>query len=99
MTRASFFLINSRQHVNHWATILITDFYDFSIAHNFFDRIIVDAVFNHMTGLGRSPPGTAGSDFNADSRDTLYFPAVPYDVNSFTPKSECPSSSGNCWFI
>ena len=49
-----------------------------------------------MTGLGRSPPGTAGSDFNADSRDTLYFPAVPYDVNSFTPKSECPSSSGNC---
>ncbi|XP_037799098.1 alpha-amylase-like [Penaeus monodon] len=54
-------------------------------------RIIVDAVVNHMTGLGRVGPGSGGSDFNADSLD---FPGVPFSSMDFTPRDHCPSSNG-----
>ncbi|XP_064105510.1 alpha-amylase-like [Macrobrachium nipponense] len=54
-------------------------------------RIIVDAVVNHMTGIGQSGTGSGGSSFNADNRD---FPGVPYGYNDFTPRDQCPSSDG-----
>jgi len=55
-------------------------------------RIIVDAVVNHMTGLGRTGQGSAGSNFNADNHD---FPGVPFGPNDFTPRDLCPSSNGD----
>ncbi|KAF0291644.1 Alpha-amylase 1 [Amphibalanus amphitrite] len=55
-------------------------------------RIYVDAVLNHMAGLGRSGQGIAGSSFNSDDHD---FPAVPYTVDDFNPRSKCPSTDGN----
>ncbi|XP_050739705.1 alpha-amylase-like [Eriocheir sinensis] len=54
-------------------------------------RIVVDAVVNHMTGLGRSGTGSGGSSFNADNLD---FPGVPFSSSDFTPRDMCPSSNG-----
>ena len=51
----------------------------------------MDAVLNHMAGLGRSGQGIAGSSFNSDNHD---FPAVPYTVDDFNPRSKCPSTDG-----
>ncbi|CAG5126335.1 unnamed protein product, partial [Candidula unifasciata] len=55
-------------------------------------RIIVDAVVNHMAGLGRSGTGTAGSPFNSDNHD---FPGVPFTAEHFHKRSDCPSGDGN----
>jgi len=55
-------------------------------------RIYVDAVVNHMSGMGRSGTGDGGSSYNADQ---LSFPGVPFSASDFTPRSMCPSSSGN----
>ncbi|CAG0902207.1 unnamed protein product [Darwinula stevensoni] len=55
-------------------------------------RIYVDAVLNHMAGLGRSGIGTAGSSFDSDAHD---FPGVPFTVADFTPRDMCPSHDGN----
>ncbi|XP_064112999.1 alpha-amylase-like isoform X2 [Macrobrachium nipponense] len=54
-------------------------------------RIFVDAVINHMAGVGRHGEGSAGSSFDSDARD---FPAVPYKADNFTPRDLCPSKSG-----
>lgn len=54
-------------------------------------RTYVDAVINHMTGLGRVGVSYDGSSYNGDNRD---FPGVPYTAEHFTPKNLCPSSSG-----
>ena len=54
-------------------------------------RIIVDAVVNHMAGLGRSGQGSGGSGFNSDNHD---FPGVPFGPNDFTPRDLCPSANG-----
>ncbi|XP_064112997.1 alpha-amylase-like isoform X2 [Macrobrachium nipponense] len=53
-------------------------------------RIFVDAVVNHMAGVGRQGKGSAGSSFNSDNRD---FPGVPYTAEHFTPRDICPSGS------
>ncbi|XP_032776971.2 alpha-amylase [Daphnia magna] len=55
-------------------------------------RTYVDAVINHMTGLGRVGVSYGGSSYNGDARD---FPGVPYTAEHFTPKNLCPSSDGN----
>ncbi|CAL1534471.1 unnamed protein product [Lymnaea stagnalis] len=55
-------------------------------------RVFVDAVVNHMAGLGRSGVGTAGSTFNSDARD---FPGVPFTKENFNDRSDCPSGDGN----
>ena len=54
-------------------------------------RIYVDAVLNHMAGLGRSGIGSAGSSFDSDAHD---FPGVPFTVEDFTPRDMCPSHDG-----
>ncbi|XP_041359720.1 alpha-amylase-like [Gigantopelta aegis] len=57
-------------------------------------RIYVDAVVNHMAGIGRSGVGTAGSHFDSDARD---FPGVPYSRQHFNDnhdKSRCHSTDG-----
>ncbi|KAK4293347.1 hypothetical protein Pmani_033953 [Petrolisthes manimaculis] len=54
-------------------------------------RIIIDAVVNHMTGLGRSGQGSGGSNFNGDNLD---FPGVPFSSSDFTPRDMCPSENG-----
>ncbi|KAK3792530.1 hypothetical protein RRG08_043156 [Elysia crispata] len=51
-----------------------------------------DIVLNHMAGTGRSGTGSAGSSFNSDKRD---FPGVPFTVQDFHTRAECPSGSGN----
>ena len=53
--------------------------------------IYVDAVLNHMAGLGRTGQGIGGSSFNSDEHD---FPGVPYTVDDFNPRSKCPSTDG-----
>ncbi|XP_055893860.1 alpha-amylase-like [Biomphalaria glabrata] len=55
-------------------------------------RVYVDAVVNHMAGLGRKGVGTAGSTFDSDARD---FPGVPYTKDNFNDRSDCPSHDGN----
>nr|AWU67110.1 putative alpha-amylase [Crangon crangon] len=55
-------------------------------------RIFVDAVVNHMAGLGRQGVGSAGTSFNSDNLD---FPGVPYTPEDFTPREMCPSGSGS----
>ncbi|KAK8732749.1 hypothetical protein OTU49_006906 [Cherax quadricarinatus] len=55
-------------------------------------RIFVDAVVNHMAGLGRQGYGSAGSPFDSDALD---FPGVPYGPEDFTPRDLCPSGDGN----
>ncbi|CAG0879313.1 unnamed protein product [Darwinula stevensoni] len=55
-------------------------------------RIYVDAVLNHMAGLGRSGTGTAGSSFDSDAHD---FPGVPFSRGDFTPRDMCPSGDGD----
>ncbi|KAK3725760.1 hypothetical protein RRG08_011494 [Elysia crispata] len=55
-------------------------------------RVYVDIVLNHMAGTGRSGTGSAGSSFNSDKRD---FPGVPFTVQDFHTRAECPSGSGN----
>ncbi|EFX81580.1 alpha amylase [Daphnia pulex] len=53
-------------------------------------RIYVDCVFNQMTpGSGT---GIGGSSVNGGS---MSYPAVPYGPNDFTPRSSCPSNSGD----
>ena len=52
----------------------------------------MDAVLNHMAGLGRSGTGSAGSSFNSDQHS---FPGVPFGPNDFHKRSDCPSASGN----
>lgn len=54
-------------------------------------RTYVDAIINHMSGLGRVGVSYDGSSYNGDNRD---FPGVPYTAEHFTPKNLCPSSSG-----
>ncbi|CAG0880034.1 unnamed protein product [Cyprideis torosa] len=54
-------------------------------------RIYVDAIINHMAALGRTGPGSGGSDFDGDAHD---FPAVPFSREHFTPREECPSGDG-----
>ena len=54
-------------------------------------RVFVDAVVNHMAGLGRSGTGSAGSPFDSDSHD---FPGVPYGPDDFTPSELCNSFDG-----
>ncbi|KAA0192642.1 hypothetical protein HAZT_HAZT001198 [Hyalella azteca] len=55
-------------------------------------RIFVDAVVNHMAGLGRSGTGSGGSSFDSDQHD---FPGVPYTDVDFTPREMCNSGDGN----
>ncbi|XP_059150386.1 alpha-amylase-like [Physella acuta] len=55
-------------------------------------RVYVDAVVNHMAGLGRKGVGTAGSTFDSDAKD---FPGVPYTKENFNDRSDCPSGDGN----
>ncbi|XP_065557068.1 alpha-amylase 1-like [Artemia franciscana] len=55
-------------------------------------RIIVDAVVNHMTGLGRLGTGHGGSTYDGDAHD---FPGVPFSREHFTPRDMCPSGDGN----
>ncbi|XP_055893859.1 alpha-amylase-like [Biomphalaria glabrata] len=55
-------------------------------------RVYVDAVVNHMAGLGRKGVGTAGSTFDSDARD---FPGVPFTKDNFNDRSDCPSGDGN----
>ncbi|XP_076311371.1 alpha-amylase-like isoform X1 [Tachypleus tridentatus] len=49
-------------------------------------RIYADIIINHMTGMGRSGIGTAGSSFNADAHS---FPGVPYSFSDFNDCSSC----------
>jgi len=53
-------------------------------------RIYVDAIINHMSGLGRSGTGTNGTYFNADLGD---FPGVPYTSSDF---HDCTNCGGCC---
>ena len=46
----------------------------------------MDAIINHMTGMGREGYGTAGSYYNADEGD---FPGVPYTMTDFHDCSHC----------
>ncbi|KAH9519299.1 Alpha-amylase A type-1/2 [Bulinus truncatus] len=55
-------------------------------------RVYVDAVVNHMAGLGRKGVGTAGSTFDSDAKD---FPGVPFTKENFNDRSDCPSHDGN----
>ncbi|KZS14665.1 Alpha-amylase 1 [Daphnia magna] len=55
-------------------------------------RTYVDAVINHMSGLGRLGVSYAGSPYDGDALD---FPGVPYSAEHFTPKDMCPSYDGN----
>ncbi|KAK3600013.1 hypothetical protein CHS0354_012680 [Potamilus streckersoni] len=55
-------------------------------------RVFVDAVVNHMAGLGRTGTGTAGSTFNSDNYD---FPGVPFSRQHFNMRDRCPSHDGN----
>ncbi|KAH9519300.1 Alpha-amylase A type-1/2 [Bulinus truncatus] len=55
-------------------------------------RIYVDAVVNHMAGLGRKGVGTAGSTFDSDKHD---FPGVPFTLENFNTRADCPSGDGN----
>ena len=50
-------------------------------------RIYVDGIINHMTGMGRSGQGTAGTNFDADNGD---FPGVPYSMSNFNGCETCP---------
>ena len=59
----------------------------------FFLRTYVDAVINHMTGLGRVGTSYDGSTYDGDAHD---FPGVPFSLEHFTPKNLCPSGDGNC---
>ena len=54
-------------------------------------RVYVDAVLNHMTGLGGNGTGDAGSYYDTDN---LIYTGVPYGAQDFTPCSQC--SSENC---
>ncbi|WP_034648133.1 carbohydrate-binding module family 20 domain-containing protein [Cellulomonas sp. HZM] len=49
--------------------------------------VIVDAVINHMAGVGRTGTGTGGSSFGDDS-----FPAVPYGYGDF---NDCRTNISN----
>ena len=51
-------------------------------------RIYVDAIINHMSGMGRSGTGTGGTEFDADLG---HFPGVPYEMDNFNDCSNCPS--------
>ena len=62
-------------------------------------RIYVDAIINHMTGLGQSGTGSAGSTFNSETRETLSYTGVPYNASHFTPRSMCPSADGLLFFF
>nr|QJE50400.1 alpha amylase-related protein [Diaphanosoma celebensis] len=55
-------------------------------------RTYVDAVINHMTGLGRLGTSYDGSTYDGDAHD---FPGVPYTIEHFTPRNLCPSGDGN----
>lgn len=57
-------------------------------------RIYVDAVINHMTGLGQTGTGSAGTSFDSNTRETLSYPGVPYNTSHFTPRAMCPSADG-----
>ena len=52
----------------------------------------MDAVINHMAGLGRTGTSYEGSTFDSDARS---FPGVPYSVEHFTPRDLCPSTDGD----
>ena len=54
----------------------------------------MDAVINHMTGLGRKGVADGGSTYDAPSKDKIDFPGVPYTEADFTPASMCPSGDG-----
>ncbi len=54
-------------------------------------RIYVDAVVNHMSGLGRVGTADGGSTYNGDALD---FPGVPFSAEHFTPRDQCPSGDG-----
>ena len=47
----------------------------------------MDAIINHMSGMGRSGYGTGGTYFDADAGD---FPGVPYEMSNFNDCSDCP---------
>lgn len=51
----------------------------------------MDAVVNHMTGLGRLGTSYDGSTYDGDAHD---FPGVPFSIEHFTPKNLCPSGDG-----
>lgn len=55
-------------------------------------RIYVDAVVNHMTGLGRTGTADGGSTYDGDAHS---FPGVPFSREHFTPRDKCPSGDGN----
>ena len=56
----------------------------------------MDAVVNHMSGLGRVGTGDGGSTYNGDALD---FPGVPFKAEHFTPRDQCPSGDGNFIFF
>ena len=56
-------------------------------------RIYVDAIINHMTGMGRSSddePASGGSEYDADEG---HYPAVPFTMNDF---NTCDGCTGCC---
>lgn len=55
-------------------------------------RIYVDAVINHMAAKNKKGTGSGGSAYDGT---TPSFPEVPYSAQHFTPKSSCPTSSGD----
>nr|BAM74656.1 alpha-amylase [Haliotis discus hannai] len=49
-------------------------------------RIYADTVINHMTGVGGTGQGTAGSSYDANQ---LKYPGVPYGPTDFNDNSNC----------
>lgn len=56
----------------------------------------MDAVVNHMSGLGRVGTADGGSTYNGDALD---FPGVPFSAEHFTPRDQCPSGDGIIYII
>lgn len=55
-------------------------------------RIYVDAVINHMAGVGVSGRGSAGSYFDSGKQD---FPGVPFSDWDFNGRGQCSTGSLN----